>query len=738
MTVRGKRGLLSSRGVKNTIGGTKVRSALSSSGLSIIGPSAPTPVGGNGVVALFWTASLNATSYDGQYSSDGGSTWSTLFSGVTDTFYTDSTAIAKINATTGLVYYRIRSNTGSGSSPYTSSVNSSPYLLYDVPTDVDGTLVGSHAPVLNRFGNPYVAPAAGQVQVLSNQFAVKTTSGTGVLTWYMETAQRDIGISCVMQAGDGINLRYVSDSNRILISISTAGAQNFRISDFVAGTQTTRSSTPMTITPGVDYTVALTIIGPNILATVNGTNQISWTISGSYSGSLTATKHGWSLNNTGVVHDVRMYTTSLIPGIAQWLDANVQASADTWQDQSGNLNHALQANTNNQMTPVASVLNGEAIMRGTSYSIMNSPSVQPTNASFVKVGLFKSTDLTNDNNILAGSTVDGAHTLKLNASEFPESDIYASSVAVPALTSNAGIGNPETNWALVIDHAWFSNPLNSVQVSPNTLQHSLYVNGTGGAFTKIDDSTMVTSSTLSVAGLQGSITNGFVGDISQTFVAGSNSGCSAADINRLIASINKRTKLNFPFIMKQVLYIGDSITSGYRATNAGGSWCSLINYSSSNRWHLNKGQASVGLSVTNSEAPLQFCPIVCCDVPTAVVLFAGSNDICLYSQTGAQTYTSLQSLCTLLRYANPTLPILGVTMLPRGASFETERQSLCNLMVANSGSPFTLVADVRTLPMGAPGANNSSTYYADTTHPNDAGHASLYSLIYGFLQLIWG
>ena len=81
-----------------------------------------------------------------------------------------------------------------------------------------------------------------------------------------------------------------------------------------------------------------------------------------------------------------------------------------------------------------------------------------------------------------------------------------------------------------------------------------------------------------------------------------------------------------------------------------------------------------------------------------------------------------------------------ITMLPRGSADETQRQVLNNLLRTNWKTFADGFADVETLAsgMGAAGANSNLTWYnADAIHPNDTGHALLYTLISGVLTPLW-
>ena len=692
-------------------------------------PTNLTPIGGDGSVTVFWTAVSGATSYDVQSSPDN-STWSTISATQSAVSYKD-TGAPTTAAAIGQAYYRVRANGATGSSGYCSSVSASPFLMYDLTNGNNGTLAPAHNPNLNQLGNPYNAPADGSVQIANNKFVVGTNAIGGTVLLTMETGQKDVAMAGNIQSSCTISLRVVDVNNRFIASIFSG---NFTIYEINAGVATQRAQTTVTVNGGTDYAVTASVVGNLITATFQGGNALTYTISGSYAGSLTSTIHGFSLNNSGALSKLSVAAASVLPGMKMWLRGLAGATVGTWSDQSHNGADATQPTGGNQMVVTTNVLNGKTVMRGNTASIMNVSGIMPTSASFTKVALFKSSDLTKSNHLMSGSTTDGAHAFWLNASQFPESDIYASSSPVKQIGSSVGVGSPQTGWALAILNAWYSNPTATGDINPNTLQEALYINSVGGAFTNSPAETMVASSTLSVAGLQGSTTNGFVGDVAELMLSATTCGPSAADINRLISMINSTYALSFPLFTKQVLYIGDSITAGYKATSGGGSWASLVAAANPTRWHVNKGQASAGLADMVTEYRIQHGPIAGCGVATTAVVFGGTNDIALYTKTGAQAFTSLLSLCALLR-ASGISKIVVATMLPRnGTGVETNRQALNNAIRSDGLVHFDAVADVETLAMGAAGANTNLAFFdSDGTHPNDAGDEAIYGLINPFV-----
>jgi lysophospholipase L1-like esterase len=698
-------------------------------------PARPTGlilIGGDNTVKVFWNMVDDATGYDVQSSTDG-VTWSTISAAQTPNSYNDTAAPASASPITGLINYRVRAKNGTGSSSWTSSLTASPYILFDATNGLNGTLAPTHTPNI-QLGNPYNTPSDGTVQITNNKFVPGTSASSGVILLTMETGQKDVVMTGLIQIGDSICLRVINAANRWLVGVSS---NRFSLFEIKAGVATEKDFKVVATSTGVDYAVAVTVIGKSISASLNGANDLSATISSSYAAALSSTLHGWSLNNSGAISKLTIAAASPLPGMIGWWRGLNGATADTWSDQSHNGADATQATGDNQMTVQTNVLNGQTVMRANAASIMNFSNIQPTSASFTKIALFKSSDLTKANHLMSGSNADGAHAFFLNSTQFPESAVYASGSPVKSIGSTIGVGSPQANWALAILNAWFSDPASSSHINPDTLHQSLYVNGIGGAFTRLAATTMPSSGTLSLGGLQGSTTAGFTGDIAELLLSTTAGGPSAADMNRLIAMINNTYALSIPFFTKQVLYIGDSITAGYIASAGGGSWASTIAASAPTRWHVNKGQASIGAEDIVAMMSVQHGPIAGCGVETACVVFVGTNSIALYSKTGAQVYASLQTICQTLR-ASGASKIVVVTMLPRSVGTEIERQNLNNALRSDYESFADALADVETLSMGAAGANANTTWYnADGTHPNDTGHGLLAGLISGVMTPIW-
>ncbi len=251
-------------------------------------------VGGTGEIALSWDASAGATGYNGQYSSDGGTTWTTLFPTQVGTTFNDSSATSHIQASSGKVYYRVRASISGVFSSYTSSVNASPYIAYTLFPQADGTDINGAA---LEVGSTWTS-IDGTQDVESH----KAVSLTGVDASRMVT---EVGSATVTVTGivtivangsdNGIILRVTDASNFWLVNVEPTEVAIYKI---VAGSFTKLDSKVFAAVTGTPYTIAATFAGNVITATVNGAN--SMTATDAFNN--TATKHGFRLSsptNTG-------------------------------------------------------------------------------------------------------------------------------------------------------------------------------------------------------------------------------------------------------------------------------------------------------------------------------------------------------------------------------------------------------------------------------------------------------
>lgn len=114
-----------------------------------------------------------------------------------------------------------------------------------------------------------------------------------------------------------------------------------------------------------------------------------------------------------------------------------------------------------------------------------------------------------------------------------------------------------------------------------------------------------------------------------------------------------------------------------------------------------------------------------------LIIFAGSNDIYLGSSTGAATYAFLTDYIDARLLAGwDESEIFVCTMLPRELN-TAERQAYNNAIVADAGNRDYVVVPLHTnANIGDDGDQNNATYFIDTVHPTNAGHAIIAQMIY--------
>jgi lysophospholipase L1-like esterase len=163
--------------------------------------------------------------------------------------------------------------------------------------------------------------------------------------------------------------------------------------------------------------------------------------------------------------------------------------------------------------------------------------------------------------------------------------------------------------------------------------------------------------------------------------------------------------------------------------------------SSPTRFCVNKGRSGGSALDINGDFSTNIAPFLNRGIQTGALVFLGTNDIVIEGQSGTTAWANQITLLQSLRSAG-VYPIVVVTMLPRGSSYESQRQALIALQQANWSTYADGLADVTTLAsgMGAAGANSNTTWYnADGIHPNDLGHGNgnLEGLISSVVTPLW-
>lgn len=420
-----------------------------------------------------------------------------------------------------------------------------------------------------------------------------------------------------------------------------------------------------------------------------------------------------------------------------WLRGVIGFTVGMWSTQDGTGNNATQATGGRQMAAAAGVLGGKAVVRSADAGrSMNFANILPLAASFTLGVLYKLSDQTGPNHAFCGNAAADTAVYVVLDGTAPDKPAYGiwhpGGTAVNQLVSTAGQGNPQTNWVLAFVTV-MENP------SPNSggpvYNAAWYLNNVCGGISKTFDALNPGSATLTFGGPQNNPVLGFVGDCAEVFVTGSVP--TAAAINNTINMVNATYGLTLTPFAKQVLFVGDSITAGGKATTGGGSFASLLSASSVNRYYVNTGEPTGTTANIISVLASRLYPYTSCGVATTCVIMLGTNDLST-SVAGTTIWANIQTIIAGLR-ANGASKVVLFTCLPcGGGAVETQRQVVNNAIRASGTSVADAIADVETISMGAAGANTNTTWYnADTIHPNDTGHANLETLLATVIGPIW-
>jgi hypothetical protein len=189
---------------------------------------------------------------------------------------------------------------------------------------------------------------------------------------------------------------------------------------------------------------------------------------------------------------------------------------------------------------------------------------------------------------------------------------------------------------------------------------------------------------------------------------------------------------------------GDSITLGFGAANGYPAIiATALGTSQSNQAVDGIGWNKVGN--TGGQNMIQHAPSLVDPLLTSLacpsayhfpysVIFAGTNDICVSGNTGAQAYAFFQTyLNARLAAGWPPSRILVPTILPRATCTgpATEAQNFNNSLIAGAGpSTYTVVRFDLDANMGCNGCQNNLTYYqSGAIHPTTAGQQILAYLV---------
>lgn len=173
-------------------------------------------------------------------------------------------------------------------------------IANDTFTDIDAVSLDAHTPDIAPGGSAWVE-ALGDWQITSNAAALALASNGGHAT--IDCGEADCVLtveanstttSTISTRDVGIIARWVDVDNHFRIGINAA-ADQFRIVERAAGVNAIASTIAVAIEPGTLYTIAVTLNGATITATLDGGNEIS---DGSATAGQTSTIHGITARET--------------------------------------------------------------------------------------------------------------------------------------------------------------------------------------------------------------------------------------------------------------------------------------------------------------------------------------------------------------------------------------------------------------------------------------------------------
>lgn len=220
------------------------------------------------------------------------------------------------------------------------------------------------------------------------------------------------------------------------------------------------------------------------------------------------------------------------------------------------------------------------------------------------------------------------------------------------------------------------------------------------------------------------------------------------DSNISQQSLFDQFKIRHPSLIQnstEKLYVnlGDSITTTL-FSGLGRAWTKYAyDDAAIGRWHTICQGGWTLQNLFDNRSIYQWYPSNVAHSEAVLVVFAGTNDMAVDSQTGTQAFGRLKTLVQTAK-ANGFDKAVVVTPLPRflkGSTnnllFESRRQEMSNLMTGDTSGDFDAVVDVRTLAIGVDGEQDSLTYYVnDYVHLNAAGEEQLGLAVSDVLQVL--
>lgn len=136
-----------------------------------------------------------------------------------------------------------------------------------------------------------------------------------------------------------------------------------------------------------------------------------------------------------------------------------------------------------------------------------------------------------------------------------------------------------------------------------------------------------------------------------------------------------------------------------------------------------------------TDAPISVDPARRSDIPSWLIVFAGTNGMnaSLGNHSAATEYANFKTYIAARIAAGWTANrIVVVTMLPRTGFTDATRQTFNTSLAGDDGGYGYRLARVdQNTTIGDAGDDTNTTYYYDGTHPTEAGHAIIASVIYG-------